>query len=117
VLDYIAIDLKTSPEKYDRLTGVSHSVEAVRESLQVLSQSDIPSEIRTTFVPGLVDKADVAEMISFIREAKHYYIQSFRPKDTLDESYLSVTPYSPETLHDIAELIRSQVTTQVTVRI
>jgi len=117
VLDYIAIDLKTSPEKYDRLTGVSHSVEAVRESLQILSQSDIPSEIRTTFVPGLVDKTDVVEMISFIREAKHYYIQSFRPKDTLDESYLSVTPYSPETLHDIAELIRSQVTTQVTVRI
>jgi len=113
LLDYVAIDLKTSPSRYDALTGMANSFEPVKESIQLLSQSAIPSELRTTYVPGLIDKTEITEMLPYIREAKRYVIQGFRPKDTLDELYSSIVPYSSEYLTELADLIRSQVSVEV----
>jgi len=113
LLDYVAIDLKTSPSRYDTVTKIPNSFEAVKESVQLLSESDIASELRTTFVPGLVDKAEITEMLPYIRASKRYVLQGFRPQDTLEESYRSVIPYPPEYMTELTTLIRSQVSVEV----
>jgi len=116
LIDYVALDLKTSPTKYDQLTGCPNSFEKVGESIRILSQAPIDSELRTTFVPGLTDKPELIEMIPFIREAKKYALQPFRPQDTLDETYSSITPYSGEVLHELAEWVRQQTSIEVVER-
>jgi len=113
LLDYVAIDLKTSPLRYDTVSGITNSFEPVKESIQLLSQSTIPSELRTTCVPGLVDKTEITEMLPFIREAKRYVIQGFRPKDTLDESYSTIIPYTAEYMTELTSWIGSQVSVPV----
>ncbi|MCE5222653.1 anaerobic ribonucleoside-triphosphate reductase activating protein [bacterium] len=113
LLDYVAIDLKTSPTRYDSLTGMTNSFEPVKQSIRLLSQSAISSELRTTYVPGLVDKAEITEMLPYICESKRYVIQGFRPKDTLDESYSAIVPYTPEYLTELTDWIRSQVSAEV----
>lgn len=116
LIDYIALDLKTSPARYDQLTGCSNSFEKVKNSIRILSQAPIDSELRTTFVPGLIDKPELIEMMPYIREAKKYALQSFRPQDTLDETYASIIPYSGEYLHELAEWVRQQTSIEVVER-
>lgn len=113
LIDYVALDLKTSPSRYDSVSGLANSFQNVRESLQILSQSAVDSEVRTTFVPGIIDKAELLEMIPIIKEVKRYVLQPFRPKDTLDESFNSVTPYSTDYLSELAAFVRQQVSIEV----
>ena len=56
-VDYIAMDLKTSPEKYRRL-GASDTVGLMR-TVEILKTGKVPYEFRITVVPDLVTPQDV----------------------------------------------------------
>lgn len=113
LIDYIALDLKTSPSRYDQVAGYPNSFEKVAESIRIVSQASLDSEVRTTFVPGLTDKAELMEMMPYIREAKKYALQPFRPQETLDEAYSSITPFTVEYRHELAEWVRQQTSIEV----
>jgi len=103
-LDYVAVDLKTSPQKY-ALLGAKEPA-ALAQTVEMLKMSKVEYEVRTTVVPGFVDAADIQAMCKIAKGATTWALQQFIPGDTLDSHLNSVKPYSLEILSKYAETIK-----------
>jgi len=103
-VDYVALDVKTSPEKYNRI-GAS-DITALLQTIEMLKGGSVEYEFRTTVVPGLVEEKDVAVIGEMVKGAKNYAFQQFIPGDTLDKQYQTVKPYSAEVISGFAETMK-----------
>lgn len=102
-LDYVALDVKTTPERYTWLQG---NGERLREAVGYLRDGGIPYELRATAVPEFVDEAYAEWIGSFLEEGERFYLQQFRPATTLDPGYARRSVYNRDELEGIAERIR-----------
>jgi len=99
LIDYAAVDVKTSPEKYSILTGKDVSFGEVLTTLDILKDSLIDYEIRTTCVPGFAEVEDIQKIGESIVKVKKYYLQQFVNINTLLDSGIKVlTPYATDHL-------------------
>ena len=110
-VDYVAIDVKTTLDKYDELVKCKGAAERVAKSIELLVDSGIDFECRTTVVPTLVEEEDVLRIAEFLSNAgvKKYVLQQFRNENTLDEKLRTVKPFSRERMMEIAERINGLV--------
>lgn len=94
LLDYVAIDIKSSPSRYHLATGCMLDFDIVADSVEVLKDGEIAYELRTTAVPGIVDLDDLDVIAGMLGPMKRYVLQQFRPRQTLDPTFEVVKPYS-----------------------
>ena len=114
LVDYWAVDLKTSPEKYKALTKKENIAENISASIDLMTKSSAEMELRTTVVPGIVEVDDFDEMINWVNKINpktfsklyRYSIQGFKPEITLNEEFKKVKPHSKEKLDKIMEKIK-----------
>jgi pyruvate formate lyase activating enzyme len=104
IVDYLAVDVKTSPEKYERL-GASDTTDLFR-TIEILKMSKTPYEFRTTLVPDLVTAADITSIGELVKGAQNVALQQFVPKDTFDKSFQALRPYPPEVVAEFAQIMR-----------
>lgn len=82
--DYVAMDLKNSPEKYARTAGLERlDLAPVRESVRLLMDGGADYEFRTTVVDELHEAADFEAIGAWIAGAKRYFLQTFTDRDTV----------------------------------
>ena len=105
-VDFIAMDVKTSLERYHVGAGVEVDAEKIRRSIQLIKNWDGESEFRITVVPGIVTEADIRSLIPVLLGSKKVVLQQFRNRVTLDPSYQSVYPYPKDTLRKFAEIMK-----------
>ncbi|HAF07543.1 MAG: anaerobic ribonucleoside-triphosphate reductase activating protein [bacterium] len=105
LIDYVAMDIKTSPSKYVVACGVNIDFERIKSSVEILLNSKIDYEFRTTIVPQLVTLEDVREIGVLITGAKKYVIQQFRNWKTLNDDFTGVVPYKPEELKKFRDIM------------
>lgn len=97
LLDYIAMDVKTSLEKYPQMTGVPCAVETLRQSIDLIRHSGIEFEFRTTVVKPFCTTEDLEKIKDLIGPAAKYRIQSFQPSEKIiDPQLLRGSHYSVE---------------------
>lgn len=78
LVDYIAMDIKSSPEGYAKATGIQDiDIEPFKTSVALIMSSGIDYEFRTTAVKGIHTAADFEGIAEWIKGAKRYYIQRF----------------------------------------
>lgn len=88
--DYVAMDIKNSPEKYSETSGCKGiTFESVKESIEFLKNSQMPHEFRTTVVKDFHGVEDIAEIAKIIGVDESYFIQPFRDGETVIQSGLS----------------------------
>ena len=109
LLDYIAMDIKTSPERYQFACGVKVDMARIKNSVSLIRGSGVPYEFRTTVVPGLVEEEDMARIGEMISGAELFSVQQFRNDRTYDELYKKVVPYGEEKLSSFAEIMKQYV--------
>lgn len=104
LVDYVAVDVKSSPKKYDYATSVDDSFSKVKETINLLlsNKSDVEYEFRTTVVPKIVDKDDILEIAKIIKGCKKYALQQFKNDETLDPTFKTVSPYQVSFIENIA---------------
>jgi len=100
-VDYVAMDVKTCIEKYNRLGAAETS--GLMRSLEMLKTGKVPYEFRTTLVPGLVTSEDLACIGEAVKGTHTIALQQFVPQDTLEKKFESVRPYAPEVIKGFAE--------------
>jgi pyruvate formate lyase activating enzyme len=87
-VDWIGLDIKALPEKYDALTGVEGSGAAAFDSLGLILESGMDFEARTTCDPAFVSKGDILALGKKLSAlgVKNYRLQRYRPprKDSPD---------------------------------
>ncbi|MEM2676845.1 MAG: anaerobic ribonucleoside-triphosphate reductase activating protein [Candidatus Bathyarchaeia archaeon] len=106
-VDYVALDFKTSPEKY-HLLGTKE-IEAFLKTVEMLKSGKVEYEFRTTVVPKIVEEADITRMGEIAKGAKNYALQQFIPGDTLSKEYKNLQPYLPDVIAWFAEMLKKYV--------
>lgn len=107
-IDYVALDVKAPENKYEKLTGASIG-DSVKKSMEIAQNSpNTFLECRTTYVPGLLDKQDIQEIVKNIN-CDLYTIQQFRNRVVLDEKLKATPNPSRDELLKIAREIRSSI--------
>lgn len=77
LIDYIAMDIKNCPSKYESTVGCPLSMDAIHQSIQLLMESPIDYEFRTTVVRELHTMDDLIEIGQWISGARQYHLQKF----------------------------------------
>jgi pyruvate formate lyase activating enzyme len=103
-VDYIAMDIKAplNRKSYENAVSCDVNMENIIRSKDIILNSNLDYEFRTTVVPGIINESNILMMAADIKGAKKYCIQQFVPRDTLDKKYLSVKPYQAEVLEEMA---------------
>lgn len=79
LIDYIAMDIKNSKDKYGLTSGVNDlPVESIDESISLLLSGKVDYEFRTTLTNELHTKEDIVSIGNWIKGAKAYYLQSYK---------------------------------------
>lgn len=77
LVDYVAMDIKNTFDKYDMTTGKSNSrIDNIKESIRILKKEKIPYEFRTTIVKDFHNIEDIKKILKYINGSK-YFIQNF----------------------------------------
>ena len=91
--DYVAMDVKNSPEKYARTVGLDRiDLAPIRESVSLLMAGETDYEFRTTVVDQLHEAADFEAIGGWIAGARRYFLQAFIDRDTVPFGNLSAPP-------------------------
>lgn len=99
LLDYVAMDIKSSLDAYEESCGIHLDIALVKESAQRIKDSGVPYEFRTTVVPGLHDLDKMERIGKWLNGANKYVLQSFTPQETtIDRAYASKSPFRPNDL-------------------
>jgi len=106
LVDFIAMDIKSPPEKYEQVTGVKPDLDAIAQSIRILlslkPENKVDYEFRTTALPDLLEKKDFVEIGKFLKGAKKYCIQQFRSMPgMIDDAYENKKTFSLDELKQI----------------
>lgn len=86
LVDYIAMDLKAPFEKYVDITGVEANSAVLQQSMDLIRQSGLEYQFRTTYDKDVLTDDDIATL-SQLASGKNYTVQECLPvvkeKDTL----------------------------------
>lgn len=111
LVDYIAMDIKTSPEMYTKAAGLKLDSQKIKKSLNYIMNCGIEYCFRTTAVPGLVTDEDFGAIAKLIEGAPLYIIQQYDNEMTLEPSYKKIKPYTEKQLDEFAKIMRKFVKT------
>jgi len=106
-LDYVAMDVKTSLEKY-KLLG-ARDTENLLRSIRIIMEEKVDYEFRNTVVPRIVDKEDIIKIGKVVEGAKRFAFQQFRPGETLDKSFNDVKPYPEGLIFKFSKIMEKYV--------
>jgi len=109
LIDYLAIDLKTSPDRYVELHSGPVDRDALVASIRLAMAAPVTVEFRTTCVPGIVDAPDLRALGQLIRSAPRWALQQYHPAPALDPSWREVMPYPPAKIAELAAIARQYV--------
>lgn len=85
VVDYIAMDIKNTPGKYNETVGeVGVDLERIKLSVELLKRGLVDYEFRTTVVPGIHTEKDFLEIAEWLAGAEKYFLQEYRDRKILN---------------------------------
>lgn len=103
--DYVAMDIKNSPEQYARTVGLpAVNMAPVRESVKLLMAGKTDYEFRTTVVAELHAAADFEAIGQWIAGARRYFLQAFTDRDSVPFAGLHAP--DAETMRRYADIVR-----------
>ena len=106
--DYVAMDIKNSPERYAMTCGYdTMDLAPVRESAALLMEGRTDYEFRTTVVLPLHDDSSFRDIGEWIRGARRYFLQPFTDRDTVVFDGLSAP--DGDTLTRWLDIVRAYV--------
>jgi len=106
LVDYVALDFKSLPKNFEAITG-SHLFDAFERTLDILMDSYIEYEVRTTIHSDLISLDDLKQMVKFLEKKGYkgkYYIQHFVNDNTTignvaeSEKYSDLVQYSTQNI-------------------
>jgi pyruvate formate lyase activating enzyme len=102
LIAFVSLDVKTTPDRYDRLTGGRDVWRHVEGSIALLQDSGIDHEFRTTCYPFAVSGADLPSIAARLSGGRRYVLQQFIPRRTLDPAATTVAPIGADELRRAA---------------
>ncbi len=107
MVDFVAVDVKATPQRYPEFGGVW---EKVKRSIELLKTSEVDYEVRITAVPVFINEESLKEIGPKLEGVKRVVLQKFvNTRGTLDPSFQGVHPYTKQEMEELAKLLRPYV--------
>ncbi len=110
IVDYIAMDIKNSPDRYAESAGLAperFDINAIERSVEIIMGSGVEYEFRTTVASELFTDESMDGAARLVAGAKRYYLQNFVMRDTVPSKTLT-TPH-PSVMNRYLEIARRYV--------
>ena len=107
LVDYVAVDIKNSPEKYITTSGGIDLFENIKETVSLLLSDVIEYEFRTTAVAGFHETEDFESIGKWIQGTKRYFIQNFVDSGALIGEGMS--GFDEHQMQRFADIVRGSV--------
>lgn len=95
LVDYVAMDIKNSREKYYLTAGCDVDLDSVNKSIMLLKSGTTDFEFRTTVVSQLHEEEDFVNIGEWIKGGEKYYLQRFKDSENVPYGNLT-TPSDSE---------------------
>ncbi len=102
LLAAIAMDVKAPLDdiRYYKAAGVAVDLGAIKKSIQLLMNSAIDVEFRTTITPKLFKQKDILDLAEQLKGAKRFKLQNFNKRtETIDPTYKGSDPFTEDELN------------------
>ena len=106
-LDYVAMDIKNSPQMYEKTCGNSTAFHLVEKSISLLQQGNVDFEFRTTVCKPLHTVEGMQQLGQWIQGTEKYFIQNFEDSGSLVGS--GMEPFSREELEVLLAAVQKSV--------
>ncbi len=113
LLDYVALDFKTSPSRYAELRG---DFKAIEESLNILQKNQISYEIRITAVPAFISFEELKELLPYFKGAKLVALQRFMNEYERLAPEKDLGVYGPKELKELKLFLEENLSVPVELR-
>lgn len=108
LVDYVAMDIKNSREKYPMTVGkADFDTSAVERSAEILMRGKIPFEFRTTVVRELHTSEDVESVGRWLSGNEKFYLQTFKDSGDLISSGMSA--YSDREMDELTRILKKHI--------
>lgn len=112
LVDYVALDVKNSRERYAETIGIpAFDPAAVEASVAYLLSGAVAYEFRTTVVREYHDKTSLADLARWIEGARAWFLQSFVDSEGVLAGKGALHGYSAEELREFLPALRTVVPT------
>jgi len=109
LLDYVAMDITSSPSRYSSACGLScPDLNAVNESIHFLMEGTLDYEFRTTVARELHGSSEFTEIGDWITGCKRYYLQAYRDSEQILKPG-TFSSYTREELEIFAIQLRKKI--------
>lgn len=114
LIDFVAMDIKSclQPEEYKKVSGITDEkiITDIKKSIDIIKNSEIDYEFRTTVVPVFHDVATIEEIAREIKGARKYVLQNFiTTEKLLDNKLADIKPYSTIQMEKLKKIAESYV--------
>ena len=109
LIDYIAMDIKAPLNKYKNITNVDINKTNIEKSINLIINSNIDYEFRTTVIKSQLNYNDFEEIGKLIKGAKKYYLQKFIPSKILDKTLLEEKTYTDKEFAEIKNILKKYI--------
>jgi len=109
LIDYIAMDIKSSINKYIDYCDDNNIEHKIIEAIKIIKNSEINYEFRTTVVPGLHNENDIEEITKIVAGSKNFTIQNFRGERTYDKDFENKLPFTEKELETFKDILEDKV--------
>ena len=107
LLDYVALDIKTSPKLYPKLTLSDITFDKILKTLSLIKESEIEYELRTTCIPEFINSEILEEIGKLTGIVRAYYLQQFSiSSPLLDNNYKNITPFYVDDLNNLLDVVK-----------
>ena len=105
LVDYVAMDIKNSPEKYAVTCGLpkTYDLSKIEESINFLMEERVDFEFRTTVAKPFHDESDFVKIGEWLQGSEKFFLQQF--KNSGDIIGQEIFPYNDEQMGKFLTLL------------
>ncbi|MBQ1552940.1 MAG: anaerobic ribonucleoside-triphosphate reductase activating protein [Clostridia bacterium] len=108
LVDYIAMDIKSSPENYALACGAEGVAEKVFRTADMLMRGDLPFEFRTTLVRGIHTASDMRSIADRLAGNERYFLQNYENSGEII-SPAGLDGFTAEETEAFARILREKI--------
>jgi len=106
LLNYVAMDVKAPLENYEKACGVKIDLKKIQESIELVKNSGVDYEFRSTVMPKLHSKEDFEKIGELVKGSKRFFLQQFAPMESaLDKNFAKEKRFSREEMQEFKKIL------------
>jgi pyruvate formate lyase activating enzyme len=117
LIDYIAMDLKSSADSYNDICGTNIDIANIKKSVKLILTNKIDYEFRSTILPKYHSLQTLSKMGELIKGAKLWALQNFRNISVLDKEFKNFPEFTTKEITELQQaLVKLKLVERIVVR-